>query len=71
MDLVEARLYKTSEDKNVEGLYYSVVKIGLLPKSDGNGPLKLLFPKSKTSRSFNFPISFGIFPVKELFRKIL
>lgn len=71
MDLVEAHINRTSENNNVKRSYYRVVRERLFPKSDGNGPLKLLYPKSKTSRSFNSPISFGIFPEKELLRKIL
>jgi hypothetical protein len=71
MDLVEAHINRTSENNNVKRSYYRVVRERLLPKSDGNGPLKLLYPKSKTSSSFNSPISFGIFPEKELLRKIL
>lgn len=71
MDLVEAHINRTRENNNVKRSYYRVVRERLLPKSDGNDPLKLLYPKSKTSRSFNSPISFGIFPEKELLRKIL
>lgn len=40
-------------------------------KFEGIGPLKLLFPKSKTSSSSSSPISSGIVPQKALFRKIL
>lgn len=62
---------RTSESYNVEGSYYRILRERLLLKSDGNGPLKLLYPKSKTSRSFSSPISFGIYPDNKLFRKIL
>lgn len=48
-----------------------VVRARLLLKSDGNAPLKLLYPKSKTSSSIKSPISFGIFPENELLRKII
>ena len=44
---------------------YRVIKDELLPSSsDGNGPLKLLCPKSRTSSSSNCSISLGIFPWK-------
>ena len=61
----------TGENDNVKGSYYRVIRERLLLKSDGNDPLKLLYPKSKTSRFFKSPISFGIFPEKELLRKML
>jgi hypothetical protein len=68
---VDGHINRTSENNNVKGSYYRVIRERLLPKSDGNDPVKLLYPKSKYSRSFNSPISFGIFPEKELLRKIL
>lgn len=48
-----------------------VVKEKLLPKSEGNGPLKLLNPKSRISSSFNSPISLGTVPKNELLRRII
>lgn len=48
-----------------------VVRDRLLPSSDGKDPLKLLYPKSNTSSSFSFAISPGMFPQKELLRRIM
>lgn len=50
---------------------YRIANEKLQPRSAGSGPLKLLYPKSNTSNSFNPPIPPGMIPVKELLRKIL
>lgn len=51
---------------------YRVVRDGLLPRySEGNGPEKLLYPKSRISSSSNCSISFGMSPKKVLLRKML
>lgn len=42
-----------------------------LPISAGMGPIRWLFPKSKILSFFNFPISFGIFPIRMFPRRIL
>jgi hypothetical protein len=43
-------------------LTYRVVSDRLFAKFEGNGPLKLLYPKSNASSSFNSAISLGMFP---------
>jgi len=50
---------------------YRIAREILLPRSAGGCPLKLLYPKSKTSNSFNSTNPSGMVPEKELFRKIL